>query len=765
MAHRNNEMCMNWWAKAHPTGKIFTMQLKIALVVCILLSAISAWAQDIHVQRVDGKSSIAAYDLVQWSVDLGKSYDNPFNPDVIAVDATFTDEAGKKWVMPAFWYEPPTDASVAGGDMPKQPQWRIRFAPHAGKWTFMVSAKDEAGTRTSESVSFEVAPSANPGMVRRQKDSHRYFQFDSGASYFMVGLNMAWADKRGLDDYRDWFAKMEAQDCNFARVFINGGHLVESHESGIGRYDANGAAYYDRIFEMAEKSGIRMMFTLNVASAFGTAKTPGNATWATNPYNAKNGGPVPDDKRQDYFSNPQAIRFYKKYVRYCTARYSAYTALAFWELWGEQDHLPGPNASVEWTRNVTTYMKEVDPYRHPITTAFMGSGPDAIWALPTIDLTQTHLYGAGLGSRADFAPAVAISVASFNARYHKPHLIGEFGLSWSTPDQWIDKVGKGTSLHNAMWAAAMSGSPGVAMTWWWDNYVQPKNVWHVFGGIGKFAKTIPWSERHFEPLDIESPQKQPAGSQTWSDMVVRATGGWGPSPIEPITINKSGQAWPGLPVTYHGMDKPDMQAPTILHVDLPKASTMLVHIDKVFAGCNLNISLDGKVVDNFKFTAKPGAPEAESVEEDKKYHTYRAVINKDRRIEVPAGKHTITLDNGTGISWVSLKSITFTGVRSSSYTNLEVYSLQDAPTGETLVWLLDPTSDWIHDMKEIEPRPQSDALLSIPMPTKAAGAYTAQWWDTRSGKVVKEDQAEVDNGVVKLAIPTFTRDIALRLFK
>ena len=45
----------------------------------------------------------------------------------------------------------------------------------------------------------------------------------------------------------------------------------------------------------------------------------------------------------------------------------------------------------------------------------------------------------------------------------------------------------------------------------------------------------------------------------------------------------------------------------------------------------------------------------------------------------------------------------------------------------------------------------------------APGTYRVQWWDTRLGKAVKEERVSPSGGVLRLAVPTFARDIACKI--
>jgi len=45
---------------------------------------------------------------------------------------------------------------------------------------------------------------------------------------------------------------------------------------------------------------------------------------------------------------------------------------------------------------------------------------------------------------------------------------------------------------------------------------------------------------------------------------------------------------------------------------------------------------------------------------------------------------------------------------------------------------------------------------------KSGVTYQVHWWDTRTGRVVRTDRAAAKAGRLSLAVPAFTRDIALR---
>ena len=94
-----------------------------------------------------------------------------------------------------------------------------------------------------------MAPGSSPGFVGRSPRNTRYLQYDSGASYFMVGPNIGWGS---LDEYRDLFDKLHQVNANFVRVWISPPNpVLETREAGPGRYDLAAAWFYEQLLELA----------------------------------------------------------------------------------------------------------------------------------------------------------------------------------------------------------------------------------------------------------------------------------------------------------------------------------------------------------------------------------------------------------------------------------------------------------------------------------------------------------------------------------
>jgi hypothetical protein len=253
---------------------------------------------------------------------------------------------------------------------------------------------------------------------------------------------------------------------------------------------------------------------------------------------------------------------------------------------------------------------------------------------------------------------------------------------------------------------------------------------------------VDWSRRDFRPISLPATPGA-VGAETFTDMVLRARGG---------TL---------LSVLF-GPEKPDQRTLLTMAVDLPKPTNLVLHILTVSHRANLRVQVDGQTAAEFPFETELGkGQDFESTKQFPEYGgIYQAKFNKDRIVTLPAGKHVITLENTTG-DWLEIGTYMLQGVLSSRYSGLRPLALQDRATGETLLWLQDPTSNWTSDRDGKTPRGWEGVRAAIPL--SVPGRYTAEWWDTRTGTILRRSPVPPRGGSVTLTVPSFRRDIALRL--
>ncbi len=729
----------------------------IILFACILAAVwtLTARGEVAVAPRTTGPAAV--YEPYEWTIKLDQTYQNPFDPAEVAVDVVFTSPAGKALRMPAFWYQPFGQQPDGRGNSrltpAGEPMWLVRFSPTVGgQWKLSAIVKDKAGEKTSAPVSFTVEAGKRPGLVRKSSSSPRYFQFDSGQSYFMVGLNVGWPGRRGLADYEDWFGKLHAAGGNFARVWLAApNRMVETKDTGLGRYDLAALAHYDRIFELAEKNNIYIMLALANHRELLASDAWGTGGWAINPYNAVNKGPA--TRPVDYVTDPLARELQHRRLRYLVARYAAYTSLGFWELWNEQD-LVRFEIPPAWTQDMAQFLKATDPYGRLVTTSYAGKHQAAVWKMDCIDLVQTHLYGDG-GSIVDFPQKIGTELHKWDV-LPKPHLLAEFGIDWRGPDGKYDPQGKAINLHNGLWSAVFDGAAGSGFIWWWDNYVGPKNLWGQFTPLAKFVETVDWAKRDFRSVEAPVCELAPGQPATFDDLTLYPTAAWEKSKPDPMVLGADGRLSGKLPLFFFGPAKKDMAAKLTMTVNMTGSSKLTVRVAEVSDSARLQVWVDGKPVADWPFSAAPGGPDQKSnrtTDPNQQHHF--ATYDVDRSVEIPAGRHTIAIDNIAG-DWLKIGSISLAGAM-PSHARIRRHVLADAASGQVIAWLHDVESNW----KNVDQAPRTFTGLMLRLPVSRGGTYKVQWWDTATGQVIRTDNAAADGGFLRLNVPALTRDLAI----
>lgn len=720
------------------------------------------------------RRDVPRYGRLELTVDFTATYDNPFDPEDVAVDATFTAPNGRALTVPGFLYQPFTRRLVNGRERIESagaPGWKVRFAPDTvGEWRCRVQARNRAEHKVFPEQRFTVRPSANPGFIRRSQRNPGAFAYAGEKPFFAVGLNVCWGGDRGSYDYDEWLPKLGQAGANWIRIWMcswncalewsrdeRGDRRIGGYY-GVGVYSLDNAWKLDTILDTAERNGITTMLCFGTYGEFNEGGYFNEGQWKGNPYNAANGGPCA--KPADFWTNPEARRLYRRRLRYLVARYGYRTSLHSWEFWNEA------NAPAAWVGEMARYLKgtgefkangPADPYNHLVTTTY---GNEAVWRLPEIDLTQTHHYGTG--DVADHAPVMQ-NDSRGHLRYGKPHLMAEFGIDYRKPDREYDPQGTAVNFHNGLWASAFTGSAGSGMLWWWDNYVAPLSLYATFMPLRRFAERIPWTQGAWKPLPLEAPRA--AGRATPTDLTLPTNSGWGKAADTEFVLTSGGVAeGKTLPQFLYSPGKAELRTTPRFRVRLDRPFRFVLRVNTVSDRAQLRVLLDGKPIQEWNLSAVPPAdpnvkPEFESTEFKREYGIYQARFNRDYGFEVPAGSHTLTLENAAG-DWVSLESLTLTGYRDGRTLDLHLYGLTNGK--EAILWAHNPQHNW---KNVAEKRPVAEIKGAVtPLKGLPAGRYTVEWWDTWRGRILRRDSVTAGANGLPLRFLAFRTDLAARIF-
>jgi len=453
------------------------------------------------------RRQVKVFERVTLDVDLEATFDNPFDADDVRIDAEVTEPNGKRRSAPGFFYQPfKRNDSI---DVPRRtepagpPRWRVRLSFVApGLHTVRLKARDRSGTAQSKPVSIRVSNADTAGMIRLSAKDHRYFATDRGESWFAVGANVCWGETWGkggkhVFSYDDWLPRYAENGCNFARLWLSlewNDLALITRDSGFDGIDLQRAWHIDHVLELAEKYDIRLMLCFDAHGMLRTEKRQ-YGSWEMSPLHPDNGAPI--SKPIEFFTNARMLKAYRNRLRYLVARYGYSTSLFSWEFFNEVDLIDDYDSEIvaKWHAEMARYLRQVDPWDHLITTSYARQdGDPRVDGLKELDFVQTHHYQAP-----DIARDLAADKENKAAAKDRPHFHGEFGISHSGKETGeLDPTG--IHLHNGLYSSVGRMDAGTAMTWWWDSYVHPRDLYHVFGAFSRWIEGFDFIEQNPQPI-------------------------------------------------------------------------------------------------------------------------------------------------------------------------------------------------------------------------------------------------------------------------
>jgi hypothetical protein len=720
---------------------------------------------------------VRLYERAELDIELRCGNANPFDPAEIELNGLVTTPAGRRNVIPGFYTQEYTRRLV--GDQEQlvphgKPGWRLRIcASELGTYRVTPLARDRSGRQvTARSISFLGVPSGRPGFVRKSARSPRYLAFDNGAPYVPIGANVCWGNGPGTFNYDRWFARYAAAKCTYSRLWLGPTWTTFGLErQGLGKIDLANAWRLDYVLNLAGKYGLYLMLCLDSYNELRHGRDGADPFWERTPHNAANGGPL----RQpgEFWTNPQMERLYRNKLRYLVARYGASPNVLAWEFWNEVD-IVSPDAWDEdqvrdWHVRMARYLRGLDPCRHLITTSFSGAaGKPSIDRLPELDYVQTHTYGA------QDTTAEVLTRQREKAAYGKPHFVGEYGIGDS---QGMDRTGN--SLHNVLWSGLFSGGAGTGMLWWWDNYIDPNDLYGHFSAVSAFMQGIDLAQLDPQPMATRLSYAVTLPHPPLADIELTSTDrSW-----EASAANRPTQVWingegevrieTALSGLLHGLkNHPRLHNPLTFHLDISRPTQLVVQVTGVsgYGGGRLAIRRNGQVVLDKEMMVPAGKDPGGTL------HQY----DGDYSVPVPDGSQTLEVEN-TGVDWMyvgytlrngraatrpALRVLALSGARppalSAGAANARPPAARVPARPDTaLAWVQNPENEWYRvAVQKRAPRPVPPSLLELN--GLADGSYQVTLWDTYRGAATRHLQLTTTKGALSVPLPTVQRDLALK---
>ncbi len=729
------------------------------LFICVVVHA-----APLQMQVLNGAPRV--WNRSDFAVSGVPDAQNPFDPDEITVDATFTAPDGKSVTLPAFWFqnfarqlqgdkEILTPVGAAG--------WRVRWTPvatGAHRWKLVVTT---GGKTTSGAGQIVVGakPENARGFARVEPKEKRYFQTDDGAPLPLSGENVCWFHQRGTFDYDDWFGGYSGASMNYTRLWMHSDLGIEFFTNERTNYNLQHAWQLDYILDLAGQSGIYAMLCLDYHGVFQDKPDMwgGNDWWPKHPYNKLNGGPCAT--QNDWFTNAEAEKLYRKRLRYLVGRYASFPSLFSWQFFNEINNVYDklkPADVVSWHDRQAQWIKAHDPYRHLVTTSFGSAGDQPeMWKLSSLDYANYHWYGNWGGAYSSVLQMTSGVAEDFRKRYGKPVVIAEFGTDGGGGDKNRAADPQKRGLVQAIWGGVFSGTAGTTSPWWWEQNHQENN-YEIWGALNQFLEGTGFGSAAWKPIEASGPKMSAELGEALPgaapfEIKINTIASWSGKNKGIGVVRAASDTETVVPNSYlHGNDKKDLINPFVLQAHLASGAKLVIHVNSVSNGAVLAVKANVQEIFRRALPNKDGKWEINNE------------YNEDFEVALPTGKTDIEIFNPGG-DWIYVDSVKLTGVLPSRAPQkdgapLDAWALSNGKMA--LVYCVDPRFNWPRGRDATSQKLFGAVATIRGLPD---GNYTAQWFNTRNAQSLGVTKPQSQNGILKLAVPPFETDIAAKIIR
>jgi len=461
--------------------------------------------------------------------------------------------------------------------------WKaILVTPVAGKYIASLYRNGKKAFETSQTTLLDAQTPLKMGFVQVDPANKNRFRRDTGEAYYPLGFDLAWQGENVIP-IRQQLTKMGANGSNWTRIWAcnwDGKNPWWPTDKAIlkdplmlGQLWMPALDTWQDMFQTCEAAGVSFQMTMFHHGAFSSTT---DANWPDHPWNAKNGGFLKD--AGDFFTDPEAKRRTKMWLRYAVARYAASPNLMAWELFNEVQWVDAVHqnrwADIDaWHKEMAEYIRSIDPYHHLVTTS---SETAQAGLFAAMDFWQPHTYPQN----------VLAAISGFEGPADKPSFFGEFGPSN------LDRPDLRQALRDGIYGGMLANQAGAGMFWYWD-VVENKNLYNEFANAAAFMSASGLADHPTaKPWKL---QVRTAGS---ADISFGPGGGFEKAGRTNLVLpdDLNAKALAGVPQYLQGSGHRDMfPSPLALNFKASAAGSIKLALGTVAkAGAHVHISVNGK---------------------------------------------------------------------------------------------------------------------------------------------------------------------------
>jgi len=470
---------------------------KSFLVLLITLFVQLLSAQIKHVSLLTAKP--VQYEKVECDIRLVETWKNPYLQEDIALDMFITSPSGKALTLPCYF---------ESGESGKESVWKARFSPQENgkyKYYFKLNKPGKPST-TSGTFSFKSVASDKNGFLH--PGSYWVLKYDNGKLFRGIGENIGWESKindankfiKDVDEnpkynYEYMLRSLAVNGGNFFRTWMTNGNLPLDWKkaSNSNRYTPSDEYYnpsaikkIDRLVTLCDSLDIHMMLTLGMGA-----------------YSKRDGGFA--ESAADFFVNPESKIRYKNRLRYIISRWGYSPSIGAWEFFNEVDNVQfsnkenpiNPDTIVKWHNEMSTYVKQIDPFGHLVTTSISHRDLKGLNSLNNIDFNQKHIYRN--------TAAIPSTIIKYENDFKKAYVIGEFAYEWDWAKDFKDFADNmDGDFKRGLWYGLFSSTPILPMSWWWE-YFEDRGMNQYFKGVREISdQMLTAGNGSFENISVKA---------------------------------------------------------------------------------------------------------------------------------------------------------------------------------------------------------------------------------------------------------------------
>jgi len=339
--------------QAIPKCKFFLPDKGLSIFVLALLANLSLSHPGAVRAQESSSLVIPRWSVAEFELEYNGKPDNPFQQ--VEAEGEFIPPDGSPAIKVEGFYD--------GGGI-----WRFRFVPRVyGSWSYNLRLKKGEKAVGVRLGSFVCRGDQGQGFLRVSAANSYRFEREDGTPFYPIGIQVCGQKDADLDGPAEgegkWrivsmetFLDAHRGGANLFRVQLGVGtragcaREIVTDSGGPYRYNLSALAQLDETCRLLKKYGFAViLIPFQDMSLWGTDST----TFGTNK----------DTEGWKNIHNREAVEPARCYLRYLVARYAAYTDI--WELFNEDSYTPD-----EWLREMAAYVRNLDPYRHLVTTNY-----------------------------------------------------------------------------------------------------------------------------------------------------------------------------------------------------------------------------------------------------------------------------------------------------------------------------------------------------------------------------------------------------------